>query len=58
MKSIDELMNFVLFRSKKLYEIIYNRLNADILLWTPRSPYLLQMHPKSHLDMDNNTKYK
>lgn len=28
------------YRSKKIYEIIYNRINTDILMWSPHSPYL------------------
>ncbi|XP_068148275.1 autophagy-related protein 2 homolog A [Drosophila tropicalis] len=29
----------IVLQSKKIYEIIYNRLNGDLFMWEPRSPY-------------------
>ncbi|XP_033148965.1 LOW QUALITY PROTEIN: autophagy-related protein 2 homolog A [Drosophila busckii] len=41
--------------SKDLYEIIYNRLNGDLLMWEPHSP-LYQNYETNH--QQNNVKYK
>ncbi|XP_061399170.1 autophagy-related protein 2 homolog A-like [Musca vetustissima] len=41
--------------SKQLFELIYNRLNSDLFMWEPSSPYLTgtPMQEKSFLGMPN-----
>uniref|UniRef100_T1PF62 Autophagy-related protein 2 n=1 Tax=Musca domestica TaxID=7370 RepID=T1PF62_MUSDO len=41
--------------SKQLFELLYNRLNSDLFMWEPSSPYLTgtPMQEKSFLGMQN-----
>lgn len=36
--SVAKTRNCLLFRSKHLYEVLYNRINSDLLLWEPSAP--------------------